>query len=203
MKIRIIALISLVCSLGSYPVFSEDKPNVEDKPNIFEKITPPSNLEAHAELKNTVSDYFKSWQNKDFKAMLTYENWEGGSPLDEIGYLKAIDTDFTIHQWQVTQIHPSKDGGEYKVLILVTHNPPKQVAALLPPGKTVRSTLSQWWKQEGDKYVHLFNVERDRLLKPMEQPPAGNPFKGLPKPAPEEDTPKEEAPAKEGAPSAS
>lgn len=74
-----------------------------------------------------------------------------------------MDADFKIHEWKITQMKPV-DNGEYKVLVLVSHNVPKQVAAFVPPGKTVNSTLNQWWKKQGDKFVHLFHIERKRLM---------------------------------------
>lgn len=128
------------------------------------------------ELETAVKGYIEAWQKKDFKTMRNYENWDGGTTLDEIGYIKALDTDFQIRTWQITQIKPEADtNNEFKVLVLIAHTPPKEVAAFIPAGQTVRSTLNQWWRKDGDKYVHLFNIERRNLLRynaPGAVPPA-------------------------------
>jgi len=122
---------------------------------------------ANPALETTVTHYMQAWQKQDYKSMRSYESWEGGQKLDEIGYLKTIDTDFKIHTWEITKMQPSQNPDEYQVLVLVTHNPPKQIAAFVPLGRTVRSTLNQWWRRQGDKFVHLFHIERQRLLRPM------------------------------------
>ncbi|MDY6991597.1 MAG: hypothetical protein SVR94_03190 [Pseudomonadota bacterium] len=119
-------------------------------------------------LKKTIASYIKTWQSRDFKKLHRYESWQGGAKLDEIDYIKNIDTDFRIDTWQITQVKPMDDD-KYRVLILVTHNPPKQIAGLVPPGTTVNSTLNQWWQKKGDKFVHLFHVERQQLTPKLPQ----------------------------------
>lgn len=126
---------------------------------------PPAPVINNPALEKAVGGYIEAWQKKDYKTMYTYESWEGGETLDDIGYIKALDTNFTIHTWQITKVQPlNEQGDEFKVLVLVTHNPPTEIAAMVPAGQTVRSTLNQWWRKQGDKFVHQFNIERKTLL---------------------------------------
>lgn len=152
------------------------KPAAQEKSPATNKLAPGS--VKNPELEAAVKGYIEAWQKKDFKTMRNYENWDEGTTLDEIGYIKALDTDFQIHTWKITQIKPEADtNNEFKVLVLIAHTPPKEVAAFIPAGQTVRSTLNQWWRKDGDKYVHLFNIERRNLLRynaPGAVPPTDN-----------------------------
>jgi len=114
-------------------------------------------------LKETVSKYIIAQKKQDFKAMRSFESWEGGDVLDDVKYIQSFRSNFQIEQWKITQM--KLIDGEYRVFIWVTHNPPKEMAGYLAPGKTVRSTLVQWWKKQNDKFVHLFHIERKRLMK--------------------------------------
>jgi len=49
------------------------------------------------------------------------------------------------------------------VLINVDHAPPPRIAAIVG-NKTIRSTLAQWWKKQGDRFVHLFHIERKNMM---------------------------------------
>ncbi len=154
---------------------TEEKSTTTEEKTATEEKNVPATPKKTVSLDNppleaAIKGYIETWQKQDLKAMYTYENWEGGNSLDEIGYIKAIDTNFKIHTWKISQVKPvNEQTDQYEVLIMVTHNPPAQVAALVPPGLTVRSTLHQWWKKQGDKYVHLFNIERQAVLGQMKQ----------------------------------
>ncbi|MDM8557706.1 hypothetical protein [Candidatus Parabeggiatoa sp. HSG14] len=127
-----------------------------------------------ASLKEMVSKYIETWHNKDFESMYSFENWEGGEELDDVNYFQKFKKDFNIHTWKITQATLEKGKtDEYKVLILITHNLPEHIATLVSKNKvkTVRSTLTQWWKKQGDKFVHLFHIERQRLMKLFPAPP--------------------------------
>ncbi len=133
-----------------------------------------SPMEKYPALKNTIGKYMDAWQKQDLKTMRTYESWEGGPELDDIKYTQAFNADLNISKWQITKVE-SHDNGEYKILVLISHNPPKQVAAFVKKGIQVNSTLMQWWKKQGDKFVHLYNIERikiqELLAPPMENTP--------------------------------
>ena len=124
-------------------------------------------LKNYPEMVKAISTYMNAWQKQDFATMHSLENWKSANPLNLTQYIQSFDSDFRVHSWKVTKIAKEGVEGEHRVLVLITHNPPKQVAALIPAGKTVRSTLIQWWEQDKDKKVsHLFHVENRRLLKP-------------------------------------
>ncbi|MCK5878044.1 MAG: hypothetical protein KAG43_10440 [Candidatus Marithrix sp.] len=125
-----------------------------------------SPVEKYPALKNTIADYMNAWQKQDLKTMRGYENWEGGDELNEIGYIKAFNTDLNISKWQITKVEELANN-EYKILVLITHNPPAKIAPLVKKGLTVNSTLIQWWKKQDDKFVHLFHVERKRIKEMM------------------------------------
>jgi len=132
----------------------------------FAEETTPSTEKAPAVapvLETAIANYMKAWQAQDFKTMRRYESWEGGQELGEVQYIQSFNADFKIHDWKITQMKPVGED-EYKVLVLSSHNLPKQIAAFLPPDQTVRSTLIQWWKKTGDQFVHLFHIERQRLI---------------------------------------
>jgi len=113
-------------------------------------------------LKETVSKYMKAQKEQDFKAMRPFESWEGGEVLDDVKYIQSFRQNFQIDQLKITRMK-KQINGEYKVLVWVTHNPPKEFAAYVPAGQTVRSTLVQWWKKQDGKFLHLFHIERERL----------------------------------------
>ena len=138
------------------PAVKKDVPS-ERKKVPSEKPSPDKAL-----LKETVSKYMKAQKAQDFKAMRPFENWEGGEVLDDVKYIQSFRRNFQIDQLKITRIKKEKNG-EYKVLVWVTHNPPKEFAAYIPQGKTVRSTLVQWWKKQDGKFLHLFHIERERL----------------------------------------
>ncbi len=113
-------------------------------------------------LKETVSKYMQAQKIQDFKAMRPFESWEGGKVLDDVKYIQSFRRHFQIDQLKITRMQKQANG-EYKVLVWITHNPPKEFSAYIPPGKTVRSTLVQWWKKQDGKFLHLFHIERERL----------------------------------------
>ena len=143
---------------------SSPKPVLPKKPQLLGKMPL---------LEKTVAEYVTAWQKEDFKAMRPVENWEGGDALGETKYIQNFKADFKIETWKITKIEKAKGKDEYKVLVLISHNMPKHIVALVSKGKnTVNSTLVQWWKKEGDKFVHLFHIERDRIMSPFTSPPA-------------------------------
>ena len=105
-----------------------------------------------------------AWQKQDFDTMHQFENWEGGEKLGMIKYIQSFDAKFYIKEWKVTKIEPA-DNNEYKVLILVSHGLSAKIAALIGKDQTVRSTMVQWWRKEGEKFVHLFHIEQERHMK--------------------------------------
>ena len=128
----------------------------------------------------TIDNYMKAWKKQDFKTMRDYESWEGGAELGEVKYIQSFDADFRVYNWNIIK-KEAIGNDEYKVWLLMDYNPPKQVASFLPPGKkTVRGTRIQYWKKQGDKFVHLFHIERKRfmeLLFPKQpQPPQASPL---------------------------
>lgn len=119
-------------------------------------------------LESAVGKYVTAWQQSDYKTMLPYENWEGGDSLNETAYIQAFDGNFHISDWKITKVE-DVGNDQYKVLVLITHNPPTQVAALIPEGRTVRSTLIQFWKKQGEQFQHLYNVEKQKIWGQFEQ----------------------------------
>jgi hypothetical protein len=190
MKTRLSLVIKGLCfslSLLSFSSFAEEPAAAVDKkaaPAVVEhehatpkaeKTKPAAKLpEVEPALKSAIDAYVKAWQAQDFKTMRGLESWEGGDEPSEIKYLQAFDADFHIYEWKITKLEPQADG-QMKVLVLVSHNVNKQFAALAPDVKAVNSTLIQWWKKEGDKYVHLFNVERQNLMNMMPSMPTSPP----------------------------
>jgi hypothetical protein len=116
-------------------------------------------------LKETVGKYFTAWTQKDFKTMHSLEDWTGGEKFNYVDYLQSFSVDFTIHTWEITKISSEPDN-RYQVLVWITHNPPQNILAHLPKGKTitVRSTLPKLWEKKGDKFVHLFHIEHQKMM---------------------------------------
>lgn len=133
-----------------------------------------SPVEKYPALKNTIAGYMEAWQKQDLTTMRTYESWEGGPEFDNIKYTQAFNADLIISKWQITKVEP-QDNGEYKILVLISHNPPKQVASFVKKGIQVNSTLMQWWKKQGDKFVHLYNIERNKIQELLAPPPIETP----------------------------
>lgn len=129
-------------------------PTVDTKPSSYPALVA------------SVSQYVEAWQKQDFKTMRGFESWVEGPELNEVEYIRKFDADFQMHEWKVTKVDPQKEEGVYRVLVLVSHNLPKQIASLIPNGgdKKVKSTISQLWKKQGDKFVHLFNIERAQTM---------------------------------------
>ncbi|MEK7990398.1 MAG: hypothetical protein VSS52_005280, partial [Thiotrichaceae bacterium] len=127
----------------------EETPLIEQKDQYFD-------------LEEAVGNYMSLWSKQDIRAMYKLENWEGGEELDEISYIQEFKKDLEIYDWRVSLVQ-QEGGGVHKVLIVIKHNPPKHVRAFVAKGIKLSSTLSQWWKKDGDKYAHLYNVEQQRL----------------------------------------
>jgi hypothetical protein len=120
-------------------------------------------------LKSVVAQYVTAWQKQDFETMhRQFENWEGGEKLNMIKYIQSFDAKFQLQNWTITKIEPA-DNNEYKVLVLVSHSLPAKIAALVNRNQTVKSTMVQWWRKEGDKFVHLFHIEQERHMKYLNQ----------------------------------
>lgn len=134
--------------------------------------TKPSSYPA---LVASVSQYVEAWQKQDFKTMRGFESWAEGPEWNEVDYIRKFDADFQMHEWKVTKVDPQKEEGVYRVLVLVSHNLPKQIASLIPNGgdKKVKSTIAQLWKKQGDKFIHLFNIERSQTMQ-FATPPNAN-----------------------------
>ncbi|OQW93667.1 MAG: hypothetical protein BWK79_09925 [Beggiatoa sp. IS2] len=167
MKINLLLGLGFVFLVNS--VFAHEPSGQESAQPPMDKWAPqppPPPLEMDPNFKKTVEDYMKSWKEGNFKIMYHHEDWEGGATIAQDKYAETFDADFKIHEWEITRTLPIEDRKDaYKVLVLIKHNPSKQVAAFVPPGMTVRSTLRQWWQKKDDKFVHLFNVERAELAK--------------------------------------
>ena len=136
-------------------------------------ITHSTTSEPIPNLETSVDNYMTAWQKQDFITMNQDESWEGGEELNNIQYIQSFESDFRIHNWKVTRMQEI-DNDQYKVLILIRHTLPKQIAGFLPPGHTVRSTRLQWWKKQGDKFVHLYHIENQKLIELIvpQQPPS-------------------------------
>ncbi|HHB92079.1 MAG TPA: hypothetical protein ENK59_02555 [Thioploca sp.] len=133
-----------------------------------------SPVEKHPALKNTIAGYMEAWKKQDFDTMYTYESWESGKQLKKgKEYLMSFRKDLQIHTWKITKVEPL-DNGEYKVLVLISHNPPKRMMRFIKEGTTVRSTLNQWWKEQDGKFVHMLNFEREKNLELLRSPPMKN-----------------------------
>jgi hypothetical protein len=136
-------------------------------------------------LKETVSKYFTAWAQKDFKTMRSLEDWTGDKELNEVEYIQSFRKDFKVYTWKITKVS-SLPANRYLALVLITHNPPQNILAHLPTGKTisVRSTLPKLWEKKGDKFVHLFHIEHQKMMAafpdeppvPMQSPVPATPF---------------------------
>jgi hypothetical protein len=163
MKMKLAIGISGIC-LGISLLFNTTLAEEATPPTPPEiaPASPPS--DKTVSLETIVANYMNAWQKQDFKTMRRYESWEGGAELGEVQYIQAFDAHFKIHNWKITKSE-AVSNDEYKVLVLMDHNPPKQVAGFLPPDReSVRSTRIQWWKKQGDKFVHLYHIERQRFM---------------------------------------
>jgi hypothetical protein len=163
MKKSVSYVISTICLLLTATAFAEDKVDSNKEVAAPTAETAPSQLLGKMPvLESTVGQYVSAWQKDDFKTMLRYENWEGGSELNEIAYIQSFDGGFHISEWKITKVE-DLGNDQYKVLVLITHTPPSQVASLIPEGRMVRSTLVQFWKKQGEQFVHQYNVEKQEL----------------------------------------
>jgi hypothetical protein len=155
-------LLLTLTSLYSATGFATETPNIPIQATQAAPSTVDTNPSSYPALIAAVGQYVEAWQKQDFKTLRTFENWDEGPEPNEIEYLQKFDADFHLHEWKITKVDPQKDEGVYRVLVLVSHNLPKQIAAIVPNGaeKKVKSTLAQLWKKQGDKFVHLFNIER-------------------------------------------
>lgn len=151
----------------------ETDTETENQPprNLVKDLSPKNLAGKMPELEKTVDQYMTAWHKQDLKTLRTFESWEGGEALDEIKYIQSFRSDFKIKDWKITQIQLEEEN-EYKVLVNIAHNPPPFIAPYLKgKNQTVRSTLIQWWKKQGDQFVHLFHIERQRLIK-LHTPPS-------------------------------
>jgi len=132
---------------------------IESIPSSLNKPTQEQTIE---KLKSVVAEYVAAWQKEDFETMLQFENWEKGEKLSLIKYIQSFDAKFSIKEWQITKVEPANNN-EYEVLVLVSHNLPEKIVALVG-NKMVKSTMRQWWRKEGEKFVHLFFIEQERHM---------------------------------------
>ncbi len=208
MKKCLSVVITGLCLSLSLPSFADEvekKPapatGEQTAPRLTEKPKQVQTLpEVEAALQTAIDGYVKAWQAQDFKTLRNMESWEGGEEPSELRYLQAFDADFQIYEWKITRVEP-QENGQIKILVWIKHNVNKQFAALAPDVKSVNSTLIQWWKKEGDKYVHLFNIERQNLMNMMPTlpttPPTIDKEEGDKKPEPKAEEPKDEKPTEE------
>lgn len=193
-------LLSVVLVAGAMtfanPAYTEEEKSApakkEDKPTAEEQQKSPA--EQYPDLSKTVNEYMAAWQKYEFDKMEPYENFAGGENLSGFHYMQTFDANFGLSEWKITRIQ-AQENDEFLVLVLVQHNPPKHVAQFVPKGKKVRSTLRQYWKKQGDGYVHLFHVEKQRLLGNMFKRPEGT---LRPEAAPEDEQNKPEEAKSEG-----
>ncbi len=172
MKMNLTHAISGICfslSLLSNPCIADDEatpPPEQTPPQTAPKPAPPKPAPT-VSIETVINQYFGAWRDHDFKKMKTYENWEGGKELNDVQYIQAFNSRFKVHDWKISQVIPL-DNNEYKILISVDHTPPKKIMVSLPPWqKTARSTLYQWWKKQDNTFVHLFHIERERIVKEL------------------------------------
>ncbi|MFK5969018.1 MAG: hypothetical protein QM487_02705 [Candidatus Marithrix sp.] len=158
----------ILSAIISFMVFN---PCIADDIKILPTKPLQSPVEKHPALKNTIAGYMDAWKKQDFDTMYAYESWESGKQLKKgRDYLMSFRKDLQIHTWKVTKVKPL-DNNEYKVLVLISHNPPKRMMKFIKEGTTVNSTLNQWWKEQDGKFVHLLNLERERNLDLLRSPP--------------------------------
>ena len=165
-----------ICLLGVGSinlVYAEEQATTEQKK---EETAPPAaqtgTVVIDAALQKAVDGYMTAWQKHDYDAMYAFESWEGGDPVDKQGFMQGLSPDFVIQEWKVTKV-TEQNNGQLLVLVLTHHTPPKEIQAFIPPEvKFVRTTLRQYWKKEGDKYAHLYHIEKKNLL-PFGQMPTG------------------------------
>lgn len=147
--------------------FAESEPQV-DAPEPALKIAAKT---LNQSLIQDIDTYMKVWKARDYDKLHQLENWESGAPLDKVDYIGTFNTRFHIMEWRVTQTTALEEEGLFKALVLVTHNPPQEVMQYLPKGKTVNSTLIQWWKKnEKGGFEHLYHVEKKNLAKLLTPP---------------------------------
>jgi hypothetical protein len=136
----------------------------------LEEVEPekPSLNEAEmALLKDTVGKYITAWQAKDYKTLIGFESWEGcalGELNEEEKYekYKSFKRGITFQNWKITKVI-DESNDQYKVLILISRNTlPPRIAAIVG-NKSIKSTLPQSWKKQGDRFVHLFHIERKKM----------------------------------------
>lgn len=171
-RLSIIILLSL--SSMSYAAVEEKPEKAVPKPDIkaeIQKAEPvrnsgiPLDDPSIQDLVKTVQNYMTAWKKQDYSAMQKYESFDQDKKLELHEYIRAFDGNFGIGEWRVTRVFPELgQNEEYRVLVWLTHNPTGRVASFFSKGKKVRSTLTQWWRKQDDKYVHLYHVERRRLM---------------------------------------
>ncbi len=149
-------------------VVPEKKSPNKDAETALQEVEPeePSLNEAEiALLKDTVGEYITARQEEDFKTLRGFESWEGCriGELNEVDYIQSFKDKSRFQKWQITKVI-NEQNNQYKVLILVSSDAlPPRIAAIVG-NKTIKSTLPQWWKKQGDRFVHLFHIERKKLL---------------------------------------
>jgi len=161
-QIKFIGILCLCASLfSSVTLFA-----AEEKPSESSADHSAATSERYPELQKEVAAYMSAWVKGNYDEMYPFENWKTGEKLEKTPYIQTFDANFGLESWKITKIERQPED-EYLVLIVITHNPPKQIMAYLPKDKKIQSTLRQYWGQEGDKYSHLFYIEKERLMNPM------------------------------------
>ena len=167
--LRMMAL-GVAITLGG-PAYSEgDQPAAPPQESAALPQAKIAVAERYPELAKTVSAYMDAWQKEEFDKMQGFESFEGGEDLKGFHYMQTFDAQFGLSEWQLANVQELEDD-RYLVLVMIKHNPPAHVRALIPQGQKVRSTLRQYWKKQGDTYVHLFHVEKEKLMGPMMKGP--------------------------------
>lgn len=167
---RFTLLCSLCFAVLSAPLSAaaESAPAKETPQEQAKAATPQ---DAYPDLVAKVEQYMAAWRKQDFSTMNAIEAWNGGEALEGFRYMQQFDPDFKLHSWKVTKVTPRANDG-YTVLVLIEHNPPKQVAAFVSnPDLTVRSTLRQVWEKSADgAYQHLYHIEKQEAKGPGQAP---------------------------------
>lgn len=148
------------------PTAAETMPQPAIQQETVEPEEPSPNEEAEiALLKDTVGKYMTARQKQDFKTLRGFESWEGCKigELEEVEYLQSFKDKVKFKDWKITKVINEQEN-QYKVLILVSRDGlPPRIAAIVG-NKTIKSTLVQWWKKQGDRFVHLFHIERKNMM---------------------------------------
>lgn len=171
-KILFVILIAVYCGFFSTLNINNLHAQVETKTSDTVKsaeaekkvVSPQAADLLNQALLQSVNAYMEAWQKKDYSAMYKMETIDEKTKVDLPIYIGSFDPNFTMDSWKVTKSE-KETNGEYRILIIIKHKPPMRLAAMLPKGKLVSSTLIHWWKKDKKNYLHVYDASKMRLFK--------------------------------------